>query len=165
MLMRAGVLVGGVVLVAVGLMVMLEVVVVSFSEGRCLPVAEVECLVVDYLLVGVDALNFGGWFAVMVVETEVGDSKLEVVAVVRIAWSCVNGELHYLWRLSRKSLEGKMGVSSVGGCLFRVCWWVSLQCGDADRFFDGVKKGEGFVICRCVSEISVGKEAIQMYIF
>ena len=59
----------------------------------------------------------------------------------------------------------KMGVSSVGGCLFGVCWWVSLQCGDADRFFDGVKKGEGFVICRCVSEISVGKEAIQMYIF
>ena len=87
MLMRAGVLVGGVVLVAVGLMVMLEVVVVSFSEGRCLPVAEVECLVVDYLLVGVDAMNFGGWFAAMVVETEVGDSKLEVVAVVRIAWS------------------------------------------------------------------------------
>ena len=128
MLMRAGVLVGGVVLVAVGVMVMVEVVVVSFSEGRCLPVAEVECVVVDYVLVGGDALNFSGWFVAMVVETVVGDSKLEVVAVVRIAWSCVNGELHYLWCLSRKSLEGRwvslrwVGVSSVsvGGCLFSV---------------------------------------------
>ena len=37
----------------------------------------------------------------------VGDLKLEVGAVVRIVWSCVNGELYFLWRLSQKSLEGK----------------------------------------------------------
>ena len=153
MLMRADVLVGGVVLVAVGVMVMVEVVVVSFSEGRCLPVAEVECVVVDYVLVGGDALNFSGWFVAMMVETVVGDSKLEVVAVVRIVWSCVNGELYYLWRLSRKSLEGKMGVFSVGGCLFGVCWWVSLRCGDADRFFDGVVFG-GYVVGE-VTEVHV----------
>ena len=45
MLMRAGILVGGVVVV--GVMVMVEVGVVSFSEGRCLLVADVECVVVE----------------------------------------------------------------------------------------------------------------------
>ena len=120
MLMRTGILVDGVVVVAVGVMVMVEVGVVSFSEGRCLPVAEVECAVVGCGLVRVDVLNFGGGFVavVVVVETMVGGSKLEVVAVVRIVWSCVNGELYTLWRLSRKSLEGKM--SNVGGRLFSV---------------------------------------------
>ena len=120
MLMRTGILVDGVVVVAVGVMVMVEVGVVSFSEGRCLPVAEVECAVVGCGLVRGDVLNFGGGFVavVVVVETMVGGSKLEVVAVVRIVWSCVNGELYTLWRLSRKSLEGKM--SNVGGRLFSV---------------------------------------------
>ena len=110
MLMRVGILVGGVVVVAVGVMVMVEVGVVSFSEGSCLLVAEMECVAVGCGLVGGDVLNFGGSFVVVVVvvETVVGGSKLEVVAVVRIVWSCVNGELYYLWRLSRKSLEGKM---------------------------------------------------------
>ena len=42
MLMRAGILVGGVVAVAVGVMVV-AVGIVSFSEERCLPVTEVEC--------------------------------------------------------------------------------------------------------------------------
>ena len=120
--MRAGNLVGGVVMAVVGLMVMVEVGVVSFSEGRCLLVAEVECVLVGCGLVGDDALNFGGGFVavvvVVVVETVVGGSKLEVVAVVRIVWSCVNGELCSLWHLSRKSLEGKM--SNVGGHLFVV---------------------------------------------
>ena len=35
MLMRAGIMVGGVVVVVVEVMVMVEVGVVSFSEGRC----------------------------------------------------------------------------------------------------------------------------------
>ena len=33
-------------------------------------------------------------------ETVVGGSKLEVVVVVRIVWSCVNGELYSLSHLS-----------------------------------------------------------------
>ena len=49
MLMRPGILCVGVVVVAVGVMVMVEVV--PFSEGRCLPVVEVECVVVDCGLV------------------------------------------------------------------------------------------------------------------
>ena len=49
MLMRPGILCVGVAVVAVGVMVMVEVV--PFSEGRCLPVAEVECVVVDCGLV------------------------------------------------------------------------------------------------------------------
>ena len=120
MLMRAGILVGGVVVVVVvGVMAMVEVGVVSFSEGRCLPVAEVEFVVVGCGLMGGNFLKFaGGFVVVVVVETVVGGSKLEVVAVVGIVWSCVNGELHSLWQLSRKSLEGKM--SNVGGSLFGV---------------------------------------------
>ena len=79
-------------------MVMVEVGVVSFSEGRCFPVAEVaECLVVGCGLVEGDVLNFSGGFGrVVVVETVVGDSKLEVVAALRIVCSCVNGELYSL---------------------------------------------------------------------
>ena len=100
MLMRADVLVGEVVVETVGVMVMVEVGVVSFFEGRCLPLAEVECVVVGCGLVGGNVLNFGWGFVavvvVVVVEMVVGGSKLEVVAVVRIVWSCVNGELHSL---------------------------------------------------------------------
>ena len=87
-LMRAGNLVGGVVMAVVGVMVMVEVGVVSFSEGRCLLVAEVECVLLGCGLVEDDALNFGGGFAavvvVVVVETVVGGTKLEVITVVRI---------------------------------------------------------------------------------
>ena len=105
MLVRAGILVGVVVVVVMGVMVMVEVEVVSFSEGRCLPVAEVESLVVGCGLVGGDVLNFGGGFVGGVVVGGVVDmvvcgSKLEVVAVVRIVCSCVNGDLYSLWRLS-----------------------------------------------------------------
>ena len=86
MLMRADVLVGEVVVETVGVMVMVEVGVVSFFERRCLPLAEVECVVVGCGLVGGNVLNFGWGFVavVVVVEMVVGDSKLEVVAVVRI---------------------------------------------------------------------------------
>ena len=56
MLMRAGILVGGVVVVAVGVMVKMEMRVVSFSEGRCLPMVEVQyVVVVGCGLVGGDA--------------------------------------------------------------------------------------------------------------
>ena len=41
MLMIAGILAGGVVVVVVGVVVVVEVGVMSFSEGRLLPVAEV----------------------------------------------------------------------------------------------------------------------------
>ena len=44
MLMTEGILIGGVVVVAVGLMVVVAVGVISFSEERCLSVTEVECL-------------------------------------------------------------------------------------------------------------------------
>ena len=68
MLMRAGILVGGVVVVVVvGVMAMVEVGVVSFSEGRCLPVAEVEFVVVGCGLMGGNFLKFAGGFVVVVV--------------------------------------------------------------------------------------------------
>ena len=95
MFMRAGILVGRVVVVVVGVMVMVHVVVVSFSGGRCMLLAEVECVVVVGCgLVGGNVLNFVGDFVAMVVvvvvvvvETVVSGSKWEVVAVVRIVWS------------------------------------------------------------------------------
>ena len=135
MLMRAGILVGGVVVVVVGVMVMVEVGVVSFPEGRCLPVAKMECVVVGCRLVGGDVLNFGEGFVevvvVVIVETVVGGSKLEVAAVVRIVCSSVNGELYSLWHLSRKCLEGKMsnfgrglfGVVMRADALMECCLW------------------------------------------
>ena len=52
MLMRAGILVGGVVVVAV--------CIVSFSKEGCLSVTEVECLRVGFGLVGGDIFDFGG---------------------------------------------------------------------------------------------------------
>ena len=42
-LMRADILVCGVVVVAVGVMVLVVLGIVSFSEERCLSVTEVEC--------------------------------------------------------------------------------------------------------------------------
>ena len=69
-LMITGILVGEVVVVAVGVMVMVAVGVISFSEKQCLSVTEVECL--------------RGW------SMEVDDLKLEVGAVARLIWACLN---------------------------------------------------------------------------
>ena len=55
MLMRASILVGEVVVVAVGVMVMVTMGAVSFSEKWCLSLMEVKCLGVGFGLVG------GGW--------------------------------------------------------------------------------------------------------
>ena len=118
MLMRAGILVGGVVVVAVGVMVKMEMRVVSFSEGRCLPMVEVQdVVVVGCGLVGGDASKFG-FVAVVVVETVLGTSMLGVIAAVMMVCRCVNGELYSFWSLSRKFLEEKM--SNVSGRLFDV---------------------------------------------
>ena len=95
MLMRAEILVGGVVVVAVG--------IVSFSEERCLFVTEVECWRERFGMVGRDIFDSGGCFVVVVVE-EVNDLELEVGDAVRIIWCRVNEELYCRWRLSRKSL-------------------------------------------------------------
>ena len=131
MLMRAGIMVGGVVVVEV--MVMVEVGVVSFSEGRSLPVVEVECVVVGCRPVRGDVLNFGGGFVaaavvvVVVVEMVVGGSKVEVVAVVRIVCSCVNGEVYSLWCLSRKFWRGRCVVMRADSLMECCLWEVTVQ--------------------------------------
>ena len=84
MLMRAGILVGEVVVVAVGVIVVVVAGVISFSEKRCLSVTEVECLRVGFGLVEGDILDLSGGFIVLVVEMEVDDLELEVGAVVRL---------------------------------------------------------------------------------
>ena len=61
---------------------------------------------------------FGGGFVAVVLEMVVDDLKLEVGAFVRLVWSCVNGDLYLLWRLTQKALEGKM--SNVGGHPFAI---------------------------------------------
>ena len=88
----AGILVGEEVVVAVA--------VISFSEKQCLSVTEMECLEVGFGLVGDDILDFCWGIIEVVVEMEVDDLGLEVVAVVRLIWSCLNWRLYFLWRLS-----------------------------------------------------------------
>ena len=65
---------------------------------------------------GGDVLDLGEGFVAVVVEMEVDDLELEVGAVVRLVWNCLNGRLYFLWCFSQKSLEGKM--SNNGGRLF-----------------------------------------------
>ena len=129
MLMRAGIMVGGVVVVVVEVMVMVEVGVVSFSEGRCLPVVEVECVVVGCRPVRGDVLNFGGGFvaAAVVVVVVVGGSKVEVVAVVRIVCSSVNGELYSLWCLSQKFWRGRCVMMRADSLMECCLWEVTVQ--------------------------------------
>ena len=104
MFLRAGYLVGELVVVVVGVMVVVAVGVVSFSEKWCLSVMKVECLGVGFVLVGDDICDFGGGFVAMVVEMEVNDLELEVELgdVVSRVCGCVNGRLYFLWHLSRR---------------------------------------------------------------
>ena len=97
MLMRAGILVVEVMVVAVGVMVVIAVGAISFSEKWCLPVMEVKYLGVDFGLVGGDILDLGRGFVAVVVEMEVNDWESEVGAVVRLVWNCLNGRLYFLW--------------------------------------------------------------------
>ena len=102
-LMRAGCLVGELIVVVVEVMLVVAVGVISFSKKRCLSVMEVECLGVGFGLVGDDIFDFGGVFVAVVVEMEVDDLELEVEVgdVVSLVWSCVNGRLYFFWHLSR----------------------------------------------------------------
>ena len=83
----------------IGVMVVVVVEVISCSEERCLSVMKGECLGGGFWLVGGGIFDFGGCFAVVVVEMEVYDLELEVGAIVRLVWVCVNGELYFLWCL------------------------------------------------------------------
>ena len=91
LMLRAGILVGEVVVVVVGVMAVKGVGVICF-EKRCLSVMEVECLGVGFGLVGVDIFDLGGDFIVKVVEIETEDLKLEVGAVVRLVWDSLKRE-------------------------------------------------------------------------
>ena len=86
-MLRAGILLGEAVVVAVGVMVVAAAVgVMSFLEKRSLLVMkmEVEYLGVSFELVGGDILNLGGVFVAVVVEMKVEDFELEVEVVVRL---------------------------------------------------------------------------------
>ena len=131
MLLRAGILVGRVAVVVVGVMVMVQVGVVSSSEGRCMPVAKVEyVVVVGCGLVGGDVLNFvggfcgsggdgGGWF-------KVGGSCCCQNSLELCKWGVV------LFAVFESKVFRREDVQ---------CWWASLWCGDVSRFFDGVLFG------------------------
>ena len=95
MLMRAVILVGGQVVVAVRVMVVV-LGMVSFEE-RYLSVMEVECWRLGFGLIGGDISKFGGGFLVVVVEMEVSDLELEVEDVVKMVWYCVNGKLFFFF--------------------------------------------------------------------
>ena len=57
MLMRAGILVGELVVVAVGVIIVVVVGVISISENQCLSLTEVECSGVGFGLVEGDILK------------------------------------------------------------------------------------------------------------
>ena len=100
LMLRAGILVGEVVVVVVvGVMVVKGLGVICF-EKHCLSVMEVECLCVGFGLVGVDIFDLGGDFIVEVVEIEMEALKLEVGAVVRLVWDSLNERMYFLWCLS-----------------------------------------------------------------
>ena len=121
-------------MVAVGVMVVVAVGVISFSEKRCSSVTEVECLRVGFGLVEGDILDLSEGFIALVVEMEVDDLELEVGAAVRLFWGCLNWRLYFLCRLSRMSLERKM--SKVGGRPFgMVMMWADFLM--EFFFFDG----------------------------
>ena len=130
MLMSAGILVGDVVVVAMGVMP-------SF-EKRCLSVTEVECIGVGFGLVEGDIFDMAGNVHAVVVEMEVDDLELEVRFVVRLVWSCLNGRLYFLRRLNRMSLEGKMSNDGgrAFGMIMRADFLMELF------FFDGGRLGK-----------------------
>ena len=146
MLMRAGILVGEVVVVAVEVMVVVAVGVISFSEKRCSSVTKVECLGVGFGLVGGDILDLSGGFIALVVEMEVDDLELEAGAVVRLIWGCLNWRLYFLWRLSQMSLKSKM--STVGGHPFGLVMWADFLM--EFFFFDG----------SCLGKVTGSKEVV-----
>ena len=135
MLMRAGILFGEVVVVAVEVMVVAAVGVMSFFKKRCLSLTEVEveCLAMNFGLVGGDTFDLGGGFVAVVVEMEVDGLELEVGTVVRLVRGCLNGRLYFLWCLSRMSLQVKM--PNVGGRRFGMVKWEDLFM--ELFFFDG----------------------------
>ena len=99
MFMKAGILVGEVVAVAMGVMVVMVVVavrVMSSFEKCCLSVMEVKCLGIGFGLMEGNIFDLAGNFVAVVVEMEVDDLELEVEVVVRLAWSCLNGRLYFL---------------------------------------------------------------------
>ena len=92
MLMRAGYLVGELVVVVVGAMVVVALGVISFSEKRCLSMMEVECFELSFLgWWEMISLTLVGGFVAMVVEMEMDDLELEVEVgdVVSLVCSCV----------------------------------------------------------------------------
>ena len=84
MLMRAGILFGGIIVVAEGVMVVAVVGAMSVSKKCFFSVTEVEleCLGVSLRLVVGDIFDMGEGFVVAVVETDVDALELEVGVVL-----------------------------------------------------------------------------------
>ena len=94
MLMRAGILVGEVVVLVVGVMVVVAVCVISFSEKLCLSLTDVKCLGMvlgwweEIFLTWVEVLLHWGW-------KQVDDLELEKGAVVRKVKVYLNSRLYF----------------------------------------------------------------------
>ena len=86
MLMRAGILVGEVVVMVVGMMVVVAVGVLFSSENWCLSVSEVQCLGLGFWLVGDDIFDFGGGFVAVMVEIGVDGLELDVEVGAVVSW-------------------------------------------------------------------------------
>ena len=110
-----------------------------------------ECLGVGFGLMGDNILDLSWGFVAVVVEMEVDDLEFEV-AVVRVIWGCLNWRMHFLWRLSRMPLEGRM--SNVGGRLFGMVMWADFLM--EFYFYDG-----GYF--RKVASSKMGVAMVEMF--
>ena len=78
--------------------------VVSFGE-RSLSMTEVECLEVDFRLVGGGIFDLGGDFMVVLVELDMEHLELGMKDAVRLVWGCLSWRMYFLWRLSLMSMD------------------------------------------------------------
>ena len=90
--------------ILVCLVAVVEVRVVSFGE-RSLSMTDVECLEVDFRLVGDGMFDLGGDFMVVLVEEDVEHLELGMEDAVWLVWGCLSWRMYFLWRLSLMSVD------------------------------------------------------------
>ena len=90
--------------ILVCLVAVVVVRVLSFGE-RSLSMTEVECLEVDFRLVGDGIFDLDGDFMVALVEVNVEHLELGMEDAVRLVWGCLSWRMYFLWRLSLMSVD------------------------------------------------------------
>ena len=80
-------------------------ILVCLVAVRVMEVEVVECLEVNFRLVGDGIFNLGGDFMVVLVEKHMKHLKLGMEYAARLVWSSLSGRIYFLWRLSLMSTD------------------------------------------------------------